>query len=65
MYKIMLKSNSSREFYEWYSEDGEAYSTDDLTELADVYKSLMEAYPASRIVPIQELDTEILVTITD
>ena len=65
MYRIMIKGNSSRDFYEWYSEDGEVWSTDDLTELADVYKGLMAAYPTTRIVPIQELDTEILVTITD
>ena len=65
MYKIMIKRSSAKDFYEWFTVDGNVYETESLTSLADMYKGLMKVFPTDSIVPIQVLDTEILVTITD
>ena len=65
MYKIMIKRATAKDFYEWFSIDGQVYETDSLTSLADMYKGLMKTFPTDSIVPIQVLDTEVLVTITD
>ena len=65
MYKIMIKRSTAKDFYEWFSVDGQVYETDSLVALADMYKGLMKTFPTDSIVPIQVLDTEILVTITD
>ena len=65
MYKLMIKRSSAKDFYEWFTVDGNVYETDSLTSLADMYKGLMKVFPTDSIVPIQVLDTEILVTITD
>ena len=72
MYKIFIKKTStSRNLFEPYSEiaDGEEsateFQTDDLIELAEKYKELLNIYPALHIKAVQELDTEILVNIID
>ncbi len=65
MYKIMLKLNSSKEVYQWYTTSEGVYSTDSLAELAETYRTLLNTYPASTILPVHELDAEILVTITE
>lgn len=65
MYKILIKLNSSKELYQWYMVEDEAYSTDDLTELATTYRQLLDVYPATSIMPIHVLDTDILITITE
>ena len=65
MYKLMIKRSSAKDFYEWFTVDGNVYETESLTSLADMYKGLMKVFPTDSIVPIQVLDTEILVTITD
>ena len=70
MYKIFIKKTStSRNLFEPYSEiaDGEEsateFQTDDLTELAEKYKQLLNTYPVLQMKAVQELDTEILVDI--
>lgn len=65
MYKILIKLNSSREIFQWYGVDGEVYSTTDLSELADKYRELLDTYPATAIIPVHEMDTEILVNISE
>ena len=72
MYKIFIKKTStSRNLFEPYSEitDGEEsateFQTDDLTELVEKYKELLNTYPALQMKAVQELDTEILVNIVD
>ena len=72
MYKILIKKTStSRNLFEPYvetTEDEEAvteFQTDDLTELAEKYKELLNTYPALQMKAVQELDTEILVNIID
>ena len=61
----MIKRTTAKDFYEWFTIDGQIYETDSLTSLADMYKGLMKTFPTDSIVPIQVLDTEVLVTITD
>ena len=72
MYKILIKRTStSRNLFEPYVEtmEGEEtateFQTDDLTELAEKYKELLNIYPAMHMKAVQELDTEILVNIVD
>ena len=72
MYKIFIKKTStSINLFEPYSEitDGEEsateFQTDDLTELVEKYKELLNTYPALQMKAVQELDTEILVNIID
>ena len=72
MYKILIKRTStSRNIFEHYDEiaDGEEnaieFQTDDLIELAEKYKELLNIYPALHMKAVQELDTEILVNIVD
>lgn len=72
MYKILIKKTStSRNLFETYAEiaDGEEsaieFQTDDLTELAEKYKELLNIYPVLQMKAVQELDTEILVNIVD
>ena len=72
MYKILIKRTStSRNLFEPYVEitEGEGtateFQTDDLTELAEKYKELLNTYPALHMKVVQELDTEILVNIVD
>ena len=72
MYKILIKKTStSRNLFEPYVEitEGEEstteFQTDDLTELAEKYKELLNTYPALQMKAVQELDTEILVNIID
>lgn len=72
MYKILIKRTStSRNLFEPYAEiaDGEEstteFQTDDLIELAEKYKELLNIYPALQMKVVQELDTEILVNIVD
>ena len=72
MCKILIKRTStSRNLFEPYAEiaDGEEsateFQTDDLTELAEKYKELLNTYPALQMKAVQELDAEILVNIVD
>ena len=72
MYKIFIERTSTlRNLFEPYSEivEGEKtvteFQTDDLTELAEKYKELLNTYPALQMKAVQELDTEILVNIID
>ena len=72
MYKFFIKRTStSRNLFEPYSEivEGEEsateFQTDDLTELAEKYKELLNTYPALQMKAVQALDTEILVNIVD
>ena len=72
MYKILIKkTNTSRNLFEPYTETTEGdetvteFQTDDLTELAEKYRELLNAYPALQMKVVQELDTEILVNIFD
>ena len=72
MYKLLIKRRStSRNLFEPYSEIAEGeesmteFQTDDLTELAEKYKELLNTYPALQTKAVQELDTEILVNIID
>ena len=72
MYKILIKRTStSRNLFEPYVEitEGEEtateFQTDDLIELAEKYKELLNIYPALQMKVVQELDTEILVNIVD
>ena len=72
MYKILIKKTStSRNLFEPYSEIAEGeetateFQTDDLTELAENHKELLNIYPALQMKAMQELDTEILVNIID
>ena len=72
MYKILIKRSSRlRNHFEPYSETTEGeetateFQTDDLTELAEKYKELLNIYPALHMKAVQELDTEILVNIVD
>ena len=72
MYKILIKRTStSRNLFEPYAETTEGeetateFQTDDLMELAEKYKELLNIYPALHMKAVQELDTEILVNIVD
>ena len=72
MYKILIKKTSTpRNLFEPYVEitEGEEtateFQTDDLIELAEKYKELLNIYPALHMKAVQELDTEILVNIVD
>ena len=72
MYKILIKRTStSRNLFEPYVEitEGEEtateFQTDDLTELAEKYKELLNTYPTLHMKVVQELDAEILVNIVD
>lgn len=78
MYRILLvKQGFPQGTYEFYKktvttieDDIETISlvvfeTDDLTELSNKYTDLMKDHPTDNIIPIQVLDTEILVTIED
>ena len=72
MYKILIKRTStSRNLFEPYVEitEGEEtateFQTDDLIELAEKYKELLNIYPALHMKAVQELDAEILVNIVD
>ena len=72
MYKILIKRTStSRNLFEPYAEIAEGeetateFQTDDLTELAEKYKELLNTYPVLHMKAVQELDTEILVNIVD
>ena len=72
MYKILIKRTStSRNLFEPYTETTEGeepaaeFQTDDLTELAEKYKELLNTYPALQMKAVQELDAEILVNIVD
>ena len=72
MYKIFIKRTStSRNLFEPYTEIAEGkesiteFQTDDLIELAEKYKELLNTYPALQMKAVQELDTEILVNIID
>ena len=72
MYKILIKETStSRNLFEPYVEIAEGeesateFQTDDLIELAEKYKELLNIYPALHMKAVQELDTEILVNIVD
>ena len=72
MYKILIKRTStSRNLFEPYAEIAEGeetateFQTDDLIELAEKYKELLNTYPVLQMKAVQELDTEILVNIID
>lgn len=72
MYKILIKKTStSRNLFEPYAEIAEGeesateFQTDDLTELAEKYKELLNTYPTLHMKVVQELDAEILVNIVD
>ena len=72
MYKILIKRTStSRNLFEPYAEIADSeestteFQTDDLTELAEKYKELLNTYPSLHMKAVQELDTEILVNIVD
>ena len=72
MYKILIKRTStSRNLFEPYVEIAEGeesateFQTDDLIELAEKYKELLNIYPALNMKADQELDTERLVNIVD
>ena len=70
MYKIYIKKpNTSRTLYEPYTEtvDDEKveYETDDLEELADKYKELLADYTTDQLRAVQDLTTEITVSILD
>ena len=72
MYKIPIKRTStSRNLFESYAEIAEGeestteFQTDDLTELEEKYKELLNTYPTLHMKVVQELDAEILVNIVD
>lgn len=65
MYKIYIKKSASKKYYEPYAVEGEDYATDDLVELAEKYRELLDEYPVLQLMAVQELDTEILVEIND
>ena len=71
MYKILIKTKSSRKYYSVYKiwdEENEqeidyvAYSLEDL---ADKYKELLNDYTISELKATQELEPEVLVEIID
>lgn len=78
MYKILIKQPHTRRLlFEPYTvntieSDGEEtieltkeYSTDDLLELAEKYKELLSEYTTEQIKVIDELDVDLLVSVTD
>lgn len=72
MYKILIKTKSSKNYYVPYKimdeeteEITQEYETDDLQELAETFKDLLNIYPISDLKPIQELEAELLVSIVD
>ena len=76
MYKIYIKRlNTSKNLFEPYMEttvDTDTneetkveYSTDDLTVLADKYKELLAEYTTEQIKLVEELDAEIVVSVSD
>ena len=70
MYKIYIKqSKTSRTIFEPYyvivDDKKIEYETDDLAELADKYKELLAKYTTDQLRAVQDLTTEIEVTIFD
>ena len=70
MYKIYIKKpNTSRTIFEPYYEvvndEKVEYETDNLAELADKYKELLAEYTTDQLRTVQDLTTEIEVTIFD
>lgn len=70
MYKIYLKKpNTSRTIFEPYYEvvndEKVEYETDDLEALADKYKELLADYTTDQLRAVQDLTTEITVSILD
>lgn len=70
MYKIFVKQpKTSRTIFEPYytivDDEKIEYETDDLSELADKYKELLAEYTTDQLRAVQDLTTEIEVTIFD
>lgn len=78
MYKILIKQpHTRRSLFEPYivntveDNGGETieltkeYSTNDLVELAEKYKELLSEYTTEQIKVIDELDVDLLVSVTD
>lgn len=79
MYKLYIKRSSAKNIFEPYAEEkitenvetgkpqveSIEWSTDDLNLLADKYKELLSIYTTKEVRPIEELDTEIMIDITD
>ena len=75
MYKILIrKGNSTRPIYYYYqvsnvNENEELvtsdYETDDIGELSNTVKNLLELFKLSDIVPIKALDVEVLLDVVE
>lgn len=69
MYKILIKPNATQKYYQPYKiqvdSDMVEYSAETVEELAATYKELIKKYATEQLKAIQELEPEILVTITD
>jgi len=68
MYKILIKSRSSRA-YAYYTQkigtEEVEYETEYLPELSKMYKALLKDYTTEQIVLVHELEPELVVNIED
>ena len=66
IYKILLSRRSgTAPLFNFYSEDGDVYETDDLTVLESKVVELLTTIPSGDIKPIQDMTCEISVLINN
>lgn len=72
MYKILIKSKSSKEYYTPYQivnmenlEEKINFETDSIEVLTETFIELLKTYSSSELKAVQELTTDILVNIED
>lgn len=64
-YNILIKaSGNNSDIFKFYQENGETYTTDDITKLTTMYNTLLEKYPTTYVIPIHKLDVELDTQIT-
>lgn len=66
MYKFLIKPYPMKDLYMFYTNaDEEIYSTEDLEEMQEKYKELLQVYLMSQIKVVHELDPEVTIKIEE
>lgn len=78
MYKILIKNKRIANNYTFYQVEQKTidvdnnvvtesidYETEDLTELEETYNNLLQEYAQGSLIPIEQLEADITVDITD
>lgn len=74
MYKIFIKPNTSQYFQPYRVQVKDTttntstsveFAVETVEELAEKYKELLKKYPTEQLKAVQELDPDIIITITD